>query len=121
MRSAQASHNVDAGTIGQLQVNQNHVRTHQVSATYGVRNGAGFSDDLQGVIPVNDLSYTTSNDLMIVDDHYARTRGSIFTHEFILTVRRVRTLVYLFFFRGKPIHRVLCGRVLRMLLRRGLA
>ena len=121
MRSAQASHNVDAGTIGQLQVNQNHVRTHQVSAPYGVRNGAGFSDDLQGVIPVNDLSYTTSNNLMIVDDHYARTRGSIFTHEFILTVRRVRTLVYLFFFRGKPIHRVLCGRVLRMLLRRGLA
>ena len=80
MGGAQAIHNVDACSVGQLQVDKDDVGTHQISATHGVSDRPGFSNDLQGLVSVNDLSNATSNDLVIVDDHDARTRNGIFTH-----------------------------------------
>ena len=117
---AQTVHNVDAGAVGQLQVDEDDVGAHEVGATHRVCDRTGLGDDLQRLVAVDDFGNTAPDDLMIVDDHNARARGSIFTHEFILTVRRAGALGYLFFFRGQPIHRVLRGRILRVLLRRGL-
>ena len=80
MRGAQAIHDVDTRPVGQLQINEDDVGAHQIGATHGVSDRPGFSNDLQGLISVNDLSNATSNDLVIVDDHNARARNGIFTH-----------------------------------------
>ena len=117
----QSVHDVDAGTIGQLQIHQDHVRTHQVGAAHSVSNGAGLGDNLEGVVAVDDLGNATSNDLVVVNDHDARTRGRIFTHVLILTVGRANALVYLLLLGRQAAHRILRGRVLRVLLRRGLS
>jgi len=51
-----------------------------VGATPRVRNGPSLSDNLEGLVSINDLSNAASDNLVIVDDHDARTRSGIFTH-----------------------------------------
>ena len=48
-------------------------------ATHRVRNGPSLSDNLEGLVSINDLSNAASDNLVIVDDHDARTRSGIFT------------------------------------------
>ena len=114
---AQGIHDVDAGAVGQLQVDKDDVGAHQVGATHGVRDRAGLGDDFQGLVAIDDFSNTASNDLVVVDDHHARARRSIFTHEFILSVGRANALVsLLLILRGEAFHRVLRGRILGVFL-----
>ena len=80
MRGAQTVHDVDTRAVGQLQVNEDDIGAHEVGATHRVRNGPSLSDNLEGLVSINDLSNAASDDLVIVDDHDARTRSGIFTH-----------------------------------------
>ena len=86
MRNRKLLQNIDTRTIGKLKINQNNVWANQICATHGVSDATCFSNDLKGIIAINNLSNTASNDLMIVDDHDASSLGilGVFSHGHIL-------------------------------------
>ena len=62
-------HELDAGAVGQLEVDEDDVGAHELGPAQGLRLTAGLGDDLEAIGPIDDLSDAAANDLVIVDDH----------------------------------------------------
>ena len=87
----QRFHDVDARSVGKLEVHQNHIGADQLRTAQCILNCPGLCDHLKVICAIDNLCNSSTNDLMIINDHDSDRglqRGIVFSHVFLLVHRR---------------------------------
>ena len=87
----QRFHDVDACSIGKLEVHQNNIGTDQLGTAQSILNCPGLCNHFKVICAIDNLCYSATNNLMIINDHDSDRglqRGIVFSHVFLLVHRR---------------------------------
>ena len=87
----QRFHDVDARSIGKLEVDQNHIGADQLGTAQSILNCPGLCNHFKVICTIDNLCNPATNNLMIINDHDSDRglqRGIVFSHVFLLLHRR---------------------------------